>query len=54
MFLILVGGLARCLAEWVFTVSDYRTVIARGQSLGKTQDARCTVAIVTNQGVSEE
>jgi hypothetical protein len=22
MFLILVGGLARCLAEWVFTVSD--------------------------------
>ena len=49
MFLILAGGLARCLAEWVFTVSDYHK-FARGQSLGH----RCTVVIVTYQGVSQE
>ena len=49
MFLILVGGLARCLAEWVFTVSDYCNCawpILR-------KDPGCTVVIVTNQGVSQ-
>jgi hypothetical protein len=37
MFLILTGGLARCLAEWCLLYPI--TVIARGQSLGKTQHA---------------
>jgi hypothetical protein len=43
MFLILTGGLARCLAEWVFTVSDYCNCawpILR-------KDSACIVAIVT-------
>jgi hypothetical protein len=48
MFLILAGGLARCLAEWVFTVPDYCNCawpILR-------KEPGCTVAIVTYQGVS--